>query len=84
MQDAQPPIRAVQEFLEGIDWELIGEASDLGSAALRFLQRHPWVLVAGGVALSAIGAWQMVAGPGKEPHGRKASARYSETDLMAP
>lgn len=83
MQDPQAPIRAVHDFLEGIDWELVEEAADLGGAALRFVQRHPWVLVAGGVLISAYGAWQMVA-KDKPTDGARASGRYSETDLMAP
>lgn len=57
MQDPVEGVRAAHDFLNDMDWELVEEGVAVGVTTWQFLRRHPWIMVAAGTALSAVGGW---------------------------
>lgn len=84
MTKGSDSVRQMHEFLDDVDWDLVQEAADLGEAAVRFVRRHPWVLIAAGSILSGVGAWQAFDNRRHKQHTDWMRQDQDELDLMAP
>lgn len=84
MTKGSDSVRQVHEFLDDVDWDLVQEAADLGAATLHYVRRHPWMLMAAGGLLGALGAWQAIENKRHHRNQGDTWSRHDPLDLMAP
>jgi hypothetical protein len=52
-------IAVAEDLLKHVDLERLGGYASAATAAVVLLRRHPWLMVAAGATLAAMGAWQI-------------------------
>ena len=58
-ETASQAIAMAEDLLKHVDLERLGGYASAATAALVRFRRHPWLMVAVGATLAAVGAWQI-------------------------